>query len=60
MFASVTSANAAYYCSVDPNIPLGTPINYSLNTDVNIGTINLNTQNSGNSHYQHFAAGFGL
>jgi riboflavin transporter FmnP len=56
--AAPVSANA-YYCNVDPNLAVGTPINYSLTTSVTISGVTLTTNNSG-STYQHFDAGFGI
>jgi hypothetical protein len=56
----LTNASAAVYCDVDPTIPIGTPLTYSLTPTVSVGTLTVHAYLYGASRFTTFGAGLGL
>lgn len=60
LFASMSTASAAFVCQDDPNLGIGTPIKSSVNLSVNLlgQSVNANTTTTKTS--TSFTAGFSI
>lgn len=60
LFASMTSASAAFVCFDDPTLPAGTPLKTNVNLSVTLLGQNVNGTLTGTSSSTSFGAGFSL
>ncbi len=60
MLASATTASAAVYCSDDPTLSAGTPVQYSLNVSLGTSLTSTNAYASGTSKTTTFGASLGI
>ena len=56
----LTNASAAVYCDVDPTVPVGTPLTYSIAPTVSVGTLVVKPYIYGTSKTTTFGASLGL
>ena len=55
-----TSASASTFCNLDPTLGIGTPITYSLDVSLGLGSISAHVYASGTHRTTTFGGGFGL
>jgi hypothetical protein len=56
----LTNASAAVYCDVDPTVPVGTPLTFSIVPTVSVGSLSVHAYVYGTQKTSTFGGGLGL